>query len=109
MKLFVVIVLIVAGLGGVAFLVYREAYVSTDFKDKVELAIDALDDARMKVCDDNLSYIPAAVKAKLAVEEASAESRAATTAAVRISLNFEPVLLDQEHHNCLLEQENIQL
>ena len=46
MKLFVVIVLIVAGLGGVAFFVYREAYVSTDFKEKAELAIDALDDCQ---------------------------------------------------------------
>ena len=49
MKLFVVIVLIVAGLGGVAFFVYREAYVSTDFKEKAELAIDALDIATTKV------------------------------------------------------------
>ena|ERR1022692_1128655 len=104
MKLFVVIVLIVAGLGGVAFFVYREAYVSTDFKEKAELAIDALDIATTKVCDDDLSYIPASVQAKLAVEEACAESHAATTAALRIGLSWRVINLDADHRNCMLEK-----
>ncbi|MGA2905553.1 MAG: hypothetical protein ABSD98_17140 [Candidatus Korobacteraceae bacterium] len=104
MKQFVLVVVIIGILGIGGFFVYQQNHVSTDFKEKAELAIDALDTATTKVCDDDLSYIPASVQAKLAVEEACAESHAATTAALRIGLSWRVINLDADHRNCMLEK-----
>jgi hypothetical protein len=102
-----VLIVVVVGIGGV--LIYREAYVSKEFKEKAELAIDALETATNMVCDDDLSYIPASVAARFKVEEACAASSAPTTASLRISMKFRIETLDAEHHGCMLEQENQKL
>ncbi|HEY5175938.1 MAG TPA: hypothetical protein VII95_10285 [Terriglobales bacterium] len=109
MKRLLLVVVIIGIFGIGSFFIYRENHVSTDFKEKAELAIDALDTATTKVCDDDLSYIPASVQAKLAVEEACAESHAATTAALRIGLSGRVINLNAEHRLCMLEKENQKL
>lgn len=101
------LVIVVVGIG--SFFTYRESRVSTDFKEKARVAIDALDTATTKVCDDDISYIPASVAAKFAVEEACAESHAATTASLRSSLSWRVANLDAVHHLCMLKKGNQRL
>lgn len=105
----VIAVLAIVIVGIVSFFTYQEGRVSTDFKERARVAIDALDTATTKVCDDDTAYIPASVAAKFAVEEACAESHAATTASLRSSLTWRTTNLDAVHHLCMLKKDNQKL